>query len=94
MLSDREKFIYYATAIAKDQTLMSLRHDKRTVLLALIRDKYCPKVTNKEWHEVFHDCEDLRLDIAFHSVQSLLDGKDDNEIANMFSNFITKGKLE
>lgn len=91
MLTDKEKFIYFATAITKDDKLMKLPHDKRTMLLAAIRNEHCKTLTNKEWCEVFADVEQLRHKVGVGAFVDLLNGYGKDKIANMFADFITKG---
>ena len=91
MLSDREKFIYFSTAITKDKELMKLPHDKRTMLLAAIVNEHCRTLTNKEWSEIFTEVETIRKEIAMSAYVDLLNGYGKDKIANMFQDFITKG---
>ena len=90
MLTDREKFIYYSTAIAVNPKCVNMPHDKRTILLATIVKEHCKTLRNVEWREIFEACDMLKQ----HLIYNALDHYSSDKIANMFADFITKGYIE
>lgn len=67
--------------------------DRRTILLAAIRNEYCRTLTNKEWTEIFIDVEKLRFHMVDNALEDLVNGYGSDKIASMFADFITKGYI-
>lgn len=48
-MTDREKFVYIATCMMHSPVAMSLDVGRRTAILEILRQEYCPSLTDNDW---------------------------------------------
>ena len=53
--SDREKFIYYMTAISRSELGRSLDSGTKQQILKYLRDTNCKSISDKDWQEIAND---------------------------------------
>ena len=60
-MTPREIFIYLIVSLIKDPTIQVLDKDRKTAILELMRQKFCPQVTDEDWavisKEIDHDIQ-------------------------------------
>ena len=48
-MTDREKFVYIATCMMHSPVAMSLDVGRRTAILEVLRQEFCPTLTDDDW---------------------------------------------